>query len=286
VPEKSPVSRIGRALDPVVSDGLAGLVLSVIPGFAHLLKGRLREVRLLLPLWLVALATGLFMYGSPAGFLLIGLAIGIHAWIAIQYGLFKTVGDLFARIGAALIVVVLLAVLYWATPHIVVPNLTSGYTALTIPAMHVRSGDSFLVHRLRGADDRLPRGAMVATETRGLRLGREYRRADAMHTMIGQVVGLPGETIQIQGAAYVVGEQRLDPNSFPVPRWLQRRGGGARIPIPAHSYFVSIEYVIAGHANVGVTNQMIGDACVVKASDIRGRAFMQWWPFRQRRFIE
>ncbi len=284
-PAKSAPPRVQRVLGSVVSDGLVGLVLSIIPGFAHLLSGRLREVRLLVPLWLVVLGAGLFLYGSPIGFLLIGLAIGIHAWIAIQYGLFKEIGDIFARLGAALLVVVLLAVLYWATPRLVVPNLTSGYTALTIPALHVRSGDFFLIRRQDGADTHLPRGALVWVRTQGLHVGREYRAANPMRPMIGQIVGLPGETIRILGQTYWIGTQRLDPNQFPVPNWLLRYTTRSGLPIPPDSYFVSCEYTIAGHANVGVTNQMIGSACVVKAAEIRGRAFIHWWPLRERKLL-
>jgi hypothetical protein len=286
IPETTPGSRAHRVLGPMVSGGVVGLPLSIIPGFAHLLSGRVREVRLLVPLWLLVLGAGLFLYGSPIGFLLIGLAIGIHAWIAIQYGLFQEIGDVFARLGAALLVVVLLAVLYWATPRLVVPSLTSGYTALTIPALHIQSGDSFLLWRQDGADEPLPRGALVLVRTQNLQVGRQYRASSAMRPMIGQIAGLPGEMIFLRGQAYWIGNQRLDPNQFPVPNWLRRFTTRSGIPIPPDSYFVSSEYTIAGHANVGVTNQMIGGACLVKAADIRGRAFLHWWPLRERKFLD
>jgi type IV secretory pathway protease TraF len=284
-PQKSVLARISPRLEPVISDSLVGLVLNAIPGFAHLLNGRLREVRLLLPLWLVLLGAGLFLYGSPMGFLLIGLAIGTHAWIAISYGLFREVGDFFARLGAALVVVVLLAVLYWATPRLVVPSLTPAYTALTIPALHVHAGDTFLVWRRDGAEETLLRGALVLIRPPNLVVGREYRAGESTRPMIGQVVGLPHEVVQIWGDTFVIGRKPLDPNSFPVPQWLRRRGDRARVPVPADSYFVSSEYTLGGRTNVAVTDQMIANACLVKASDIRGRPFLHWWPLRERKFV-
>ncbi len=283
---RSPVlARVSPRLAAAVSTGVAGVVLSVIPGLAHLLAGRLREVRLLLLLWPVVLGAGLFFYGSSAGFLLLGLAIGIHAWIAIEYGLFRELDDLFARFGAALLVVVLLAVLYWATPRVVVPSLTTSYTALTIPAAQIHSGDSFLVWRCAGADVNLPRGALVLIRPQGLHFVRGSRSASAMRPMIGQVVGLPGERIHIQDGAFVAGEQRLDPNSFPLPRWLLPYDNRVPILVPADSYFISSEYRIEGRGR-GLTNQAVGGACLVKAAEIRGRAFLQWWPLSRRRFLE
>jgi len=286
MPERSPASRIRRGLDPILSDSMVGLVLSVIPGLAHLLKRRFREVGLLVALWFAVLCAGLFFYGSQIGSLLIGLAIGIHAWIAIQYGLFKEIEGFMERIGAVLIVVVLLAVLYWAVPRFVPGGLTGGHTALTIPAMNVHAGDYFLVRRLGHGSDPLPRGTLVLTQPEGYRNYHQDRVLNQRQRMIGQVVGLPGETIQVVDHAYVADGQRLDPSRFPVPRWLQRYATRSGIFIPARSYFVSSEYTVGGHGNLGLTNQMIGNACILGASGIRGRAFMHWWPLSRRGFIE
>jgi hypothetical protein len=283
-PQKSLLARVSPRLDAAVSTGLAGVVLSVIPGFAHLLAGRLRELRLLLPLWLVLLGVGLFLYGSPPGFLLIGLAIGVHAWIAVQYGLFKEIDDLLSRVGAVVLLVVVFAVLYWATPHVVVPRLRTGYTALTIPARDVHSGDLFLTWRQRDTNEPLVRGTLVLVRPRGLHLIRGRRSASLMAPMIGQVVGLPGEMLEIRDKAFMVDEQRLDPNHFPVPHWLLHYDSRVPIPLRGDSYFVSSEYAREGRG--GLTDQAIGSVCIVKADEVRGRAFMQWWPLSRRRHVE
>jgi hypothetical protein len=301
--ERSPAPWLRRGFRPIMSDSMVGLVLSVIPGLAHLLAGRFREVRLLVVLWLVLLGTGVFLYGSQIGSLLVGLAIGIHAWIAVRYGLFKEVGDFMARVGAIVIIVLLLAALYWGVPRLVPPGLSGGHTALTIPAMNVHSGDYFLVRRLARRDDPLPRGALVLTQPQGYRNVRHRQLPIRGQRMIGQVVGLPGEIVRVEGNTYIVrplnasmgpaaavsgtsNEQRLDPNRFPVPRWLQGRLPQSGLPVPSHSYFVSSQYTLNVHGNVGGIDQMVTSACVLEVTSIRGRAFVHWWPLSRRGFLQ
>jgi hypothetical protein len=286
--EPAALAEIRRGLEPILSDSVVGLVLSVVPGLAHLRARRFREVALLVVLWLIVLGAGLYLYGSRTGSLLIGLAIGIHAWIAVQYGLFKEGQGFFERAGAVLVVVALLGALYWATPRVVARGLTGGHTALTIPALNVHPGDYFLARRPAHPDEELTRGTLVLIEPGAYRHAGHQRAlaVNGRQRMVGQIVGLPGETIRVQSRAYEVGEEWLDPNRFPVPRWLQAHPPRSRIVIPAGSYFVSSEYTIQAHGNVGILDQYITDLCVLRAEEVRGRVFMQWWPLNRRRFLE
>jgi type IV secretory pathway protease TraF len=270
-----------------LSDGVVGLLLSVIPGLPHFLKGRFREVSLYVALWFLCMALGLFLYGSAAGSLLIGLAIGLHAWIALQYGVFREVLDLAGRAGIVLAVVAVLTVLYWAVPRVAARGLATGHTSITIPAMNVEHGDFLLVLRIEDdAASGLPRGALVLFNPPAFRNAGRDLVANPNDAMIGQVVGLPGETIQIADTTYVADGQVLDPARYPVPGWLQRRPPKSGITIPRGTYFVSTEYGVHVHGQARLTDGMIGNACLVSASDIRGRAFMRWWPLARRGFIE
>jgi type IV secretory pathway protease TraF len=285
VPERPPTA-IGRALDKLASGNLAGLVLSIVPGLAHLLSGHFKEVWLFVLLWFIVLGAGLFFYGSGIAMVLIGLAIAIHAWIAVRDSLFKVITEFLERAGAILLVLVALAVLYWAMPRIVAPNLTGGYISLDIPAMNIHSGDYLLVRRLADVNEPLARGTLVLIRPESYRGTHREANLNPRSLMIGQIAALPGETIHVQGNAYVIDKRRLDPNSLPVPRWLQGYPPRAGLYVPPESYFVSTEYVWAEHGNVGNVDPMISNVCILKASDIRGRAFMQWWPLSRRRFIE
>jgi hypothetical protein len=279
---------VQRRFEQAAPDSLIGLLLNVVPGLPYLLKGRLREVWLLLLLWLVLLGASLFFYHSQAGLLLIGLTIGVHAWIAVRYRLIKEVKGFTERVALLVIVILLLALLYWAVPHVAIPGFGGAYTSLTIPALNVSPGDYFLVRRVPDTEEPLPRGALVVIEPRTVQNYRGSQRLDQGQAMIGQIAGLPGETVRIQGDAYVIDGQRLDPGRFPVPLWLRRypSRSPAGIYVPAHSYFVSSDYNVDMHGNIAMTNLAIGSVCLVRASDLRGRAFLHWWPLHKRRFLE
>jgi hypothetical protein len=279
---KPPGKNVQRVLDRLTSDGLIGLVVSVIPGLAHFAKGRFREVRLYVLLWAALLCTGLFLYGSGAGYVLIGLAIGLHAFIALQFGLFKEIVDFAQRMVATLLVTACFALLYFGVPRVVFGGYTGGHTALTIPDMRINAGDYLVVRRSRRPKDVFPRGTLVLF--RPLRL-RNYR-VDVFNeqpSMIGQIVGLPGDTVYIAKGVYASGGKPLNPERFPVPRWLQDRV--MTVVVPPGSYFVSSPYIVRGRAGA-LTDAAVRDACLIKMEVIEGRAFMRWWPLQRRGFIE
>lgn len=280
--EKLPNREIRRGLDTLTSDASIGLALGVIPGLAHLVKRRFKEVRLFVLLWAVLLSVGLFLYGSSMGFLLVGLAIGLHAWIAIQFGLIKEITGFAERVATTLVVVACFALLYWGLPRLVFHGYTGGHTALTIPDMQIRSGDYLLVRRTRSLEDTLPRGTLVLIRPSRF---RNYRRDQFTEqpSMICQIVGLPGDTIKIAEGFYAVGDEPLNPERFPVPRWLQNRR--MTVVVRPASYFVSSPYTVRGRAGA-LTDQAVRDACLMKMEDIQGRAFMRWWPLQRRGFIE
>jgi type IV secretory pathway protease TraF len=279
---------VQRGFDLVVSDSLVGLVLSVVPGLPHLIKRRFREVWLLVLLWFVLLGASLVFYHSRTGALLIGLTLALHAWIAVRYGLIEEVRGFGERVAMLLIVIILLALLYWAVPRIVIRGFGGGYTSLTIPALNVSRGDYFLVRHVRSTEEPVPRGTLVLIEPPGIRNARRDYRLNSGQRMIGQIVGLPEEMVRVEDHAYVIGGQRLDPSRFPVPLWLQRYPPRAAtgIVVPEHAYFVSSDYTVAMHGNIAMTDQAVSNVCLVRASDIRGRAFLHWWPLSRRGFVE
>ena len=283
VSEKLPTDHVRRAWDKVTSDGPTGFFLSIIPGLAHALNGRFREVRWIVLAWFVLLSTGLFLYGSSVGYLLVGLAIGLHAWIALQYGVLREIPGLMERLGVTLAAVAFFALLYWGTPRILLRGYTGGYTALTIPDMQISEGDYLFARRLGRLEEPLPRGTLVLVHPLRFRnnIAELLREQPAM---FGQIIGRPGEIIRIAVGFYAVGDEPLDPERFPVPRWLANRTITVRVR-PGY-YFVSSAYTVQVHGNARLTDDAIRNACLVEAEDIEGRAFMRWWPLTRRGFIE
>ncbi len=284
MPEKSPITWLGTGLGSVLSSTAAGLLLNVIPGLGYLLQGRFRSVCLLVLLWLILLSAGLFLYGGPVAIFLIGLAIGVHAWIAVQEDVFKRIPQLIERVGLVLLVVVGLVILYVTIARTFDIGIVGARTLLAVPALNVREGDYLLVHRLDETRAPFQRGTLVWVVLHQ-RLARGPRGRASPPT-IGQVVGLPGESIAIRNKIYFVGDRPLDPNRFPVPAWLQRYPLKAPLHIPEEAHFVSSVYQVTFRGARLLTDQMIADVCIIKTTDIRGQAFMRWLPLHHRGFIE
>lgn len=268
------------SLEDAVADGTVGLLLSIVPGLAHLIAGRFKQIWGWWLLWLVAVAGGVFIYGSVWAFPLLGLAIALHAWIAASYGFWQTLETLGEKVLLLGFVMLVLSVAYripsWATGISCVPS------SLTIPYYQVMEGDYLVIRRLSPWAAPLARGTLVQYKA-AVYQGR--RDAFAQPTSTGQIVGLPGETVVLRGNAFEVGGRVLPPGRFPVPRWLQ--GRQATVPVPGNSYFVSASYWVQGHGFGGVVDErVIREMTVVLRSDVKAAAFMRWWPLWRRGWLE
>jgi hypothetical protein len=256
---------------------LWGLLLSIVPGLAHLVYRRFREIRWYFLGWLIALSIGLFLYGTNIGLCFVGLAIGLHAWIAVQHSLIKRLETLGERLGAVLVLLIVLALFYWAVPRVILPDLRGGYTALTLPHQNIQPRDYLLGWRDEMSSHPLPRGSLVLTRMAYIGRGR---RASRERLMFVQIVGLPGETIQIKGDIYIIDGKPLDREKYPLPQWLHERR--ISIIVPPDSYFVVSEY----NVHLNIREGHIRTACLVRFEDVRARAFMRWLPLSRRGFIE
>ena len=259
-----------------------GLVLSIIPGFAHFIDGRFREVRWFVLGWLLTLIAGILFYGSNIGLLLLGLAVGLHSWIAFNHTLSKEQEDPSKRFLFLLALLVLAGLLYWGIISAAFRGFAFGYTNLTIPYQNVRSGDLLLARRnLTQADD-LQRGALVLAPIR--QVGGHTRVSRRFQLVVGQIVGLPGDKIEIAQNCYIVNGQVLDADKFPLPQWLSKYEF-RNIDVPDDSCFVSNEYNIRGNAYRWLTADMVKNACLVRSSEIEAKAVMLWIPLNRRGFL-
>jgi len=281
IPEKRQPSKISAFFDAATSDSAIGLILSIIPGLAHLIKGRFGEIRLHFLLWLICILTGLFLYGSVPGFILIGMAIGLHVWIALQYGLIYELSFFREKIVAGLLVALLILLCYRGAFRLAsaVCGISGGFCSLEVPAQRVEIGDYLLTRNITDKNE-ITRSSLVLFPP--VTMTDDSARS-SFDTMIGQVVALPGESIEIKKDYFVVNGEQLDVSKIPVPGWLRNRN--VKIYVTAASYFVSSEYNIEIHGNINITDDNIRQVCIIKAGDIRAKAFMSWWPIQKRGFL-
>jgi hypothetical protein len=264
------------------NDSFLGLFLSIIPGLAHWTQNRFKEIRWYFLAWLILLLSGVFLYGSAAGYICLGLAIGVHAAIALQYGILKNLTNISEKIVTSILVLIGLTLLYRFIPRIPPLNFDGGYSSLTIPYYNVEAGDYLLARGGLDEKDLLSRGSLVLIHPATL---GGYRRTVTRgnDTVIGEVVGLPGERLQIIGEVFIIDGQLLDVEKYPVPQWLRSIPFSATIP--NDSYFVSSRYSVRAQG-VQLRASDISQVCMVKTTDIEAKAFMRWWPLLKRGFLK
>jgi hypothetical protein len=261
---------------------LACLVLSIfLPGLGHLVQRRFRRVGWYCLVWLLLIAGGLFLYGGAVGFCMLGLAIGLHTWIAGHQLMRALTGGRWKLLVAGIALFVLLLI-YGTAPRAILPDLAIGRTTLTIPYQNVQPGDYLLARRSRARREFIRPGSLV--------LARLVRTRDRMRhvagAMIVQVLALPGDTLELKEGRFILNGRELDAERYPVPRWLRR--GEFSVKMGHDRYFVSSEYetYTRGRAPTqGVTAEYIFGVCIIRHTDIEAQAFMLWLPLSRRRFI-
>jgi len=264
-------------------EALFGILLSIIPGLAHLLQGRFREIRWYVLGWLVSLVLALFLYGGFWGLCFFGFAIGLHAWIAIHSALIKQVTGFGHRAFAFVLVSLGLLVVYRNLGGLIFRNLAGGYSNITVPYYRIETGDYLLASRSRLRNKPLTRGVLVLASLEGTGHGGFWpwsqRRRDIG---IAQVVGLPGEKLETKGGAFWINNEQLDAEKYPLPGWLRRIK--MSVTIPKSSYFISADYNVAVHGRA--LNELdVTNVCLAGTDSFEAKAFMRWMPLMRRGFI-
>lgn len=224
------------------------------------------------------------MYGTTIGMCLTGLAIGLHGWILVQHALIKEFKDVGERVILMVFVLITLALIYWGVRTWTLPDLTGGYTSLTIAQSNIQRGDYLLAWRDEVCPEDLTRGSLVLARLANTREGRGIWVRHRNRSMIGQVIGVPGDTVEIRGGLYAVNGKVLEGKAYPLPQWL--RGRTLSATIRPGAYFVSSEYTVQVQGVARVSDDLIRAMCLVDIENIEGRAFMRWLPISRRGYIE
>jgi hypothetical protein len=276
-----PEVKVPAFLKIMSGNALAGVILSIIPGFAHLIAGRFREVRWWVLCWIAVLFVGMFFYGGGIGLLFLGFAVGIHSWIAFNHALMKEHIETNQHLTDFVMLLVLYGLVYFGVRVTVLRDFVLGFSSRTIPYQNVQQGDIMLARHSRARPDFLKRGSFVLVPLRDIGEGQRRTWWRIRGEMVAQVVAVGGETVDINDA-FVVNGRSLDEEHFPVPRWLQRRI--EPIYVPKDSYFINVEYNVRG--NMGVNADIAKMACVIEGSQIEAAAVMRWLPISRRGFLK
>jgi hypothetical protein len=281
VPEQNIKALFPPRIKKPFNNNIWWLFLSIVPGLGHLVQGRFKQIRWYFLAWSILILLGLFFYGGLTGFILLGLAIGIHTRIALQSGIIKDLSNLREKIVTGIFVLIVLALIYRFTPQVVVPNIVGGYAGLTIPYHNVETGDYLLGWRNLGHTALLRRGSLVLIYP--ALFNTHHGVARASDAVFAEIVGIAGEQLQIANDTFIINGQKLDMGKYPVPQWL--RNTNISVIIPDNNYFLNVLYNV--HAQgVRLDGSDILRMCLVKPSDIEAKAFLCWWPLSRRGFIK
>jgi hypothetical protein len=283
VPELDINTVIPASVTRHFNNNLWWLLLSIVPGLGHSAQGRFNEIRWYFWAWLVLFLLCLFFYGSSAGYILLGVAIGIHVSIALQSGIIKSFDDLKNKIAMCVSLLVILALIYGFTPRILIEG---GPAGLTIPYHNVEIGDYLIGWRHFYRTTLLPRGALVLIHPGYFSYHNpndvhESRRSNEV--VFAEIVGVGGERLQIENNTFLINGQKLDTEKYPVPKWLRDRY--LSVIIPDGSYFLNVLYDVNAHG-LELNNPVILRVCLVESGDIEAKAFLCWWPLSRRGFIK
>lgn len=280
LPEAIPRPRVPAFMKIMSGNSLLGLILSIVPGLAHFAEGRFREVRWFVLGWFLSLIAGIFFYGSSIGLLLLGLAVGLHGWIAFSHALAEEKDEPSEKIRTLVILLIFFSIFYWGIRRVVFQDFVFGLSNLTVPYQKIQQGDTLLGRRSSVQANLLARGSLVIARFPQIYnykviKGRRYETT-------GEIAALPGEKIEIIEGRFVVNGRVLDGEKFPVPGWMS--GFNLSQIVPDDRYFVSTTYNIGGYG-MNVTADLITDACILSKGDIEAIAVMRWFPLNKRGFL-
>ena len=268
-------------IESVADDSFLSICFSIIPGLGQFLYGRFRSIVWLVGAWLVLILASIFMYASSIAMFLFGLAIGLHAWIAISCSYLEKEKEFLRRIGVMAVLSIVFGILYNMVGGWIFSDFAGQYSAMNFESYKVKYGDFLLArHSLVRQQNLLP-GDLVLVHAAFIGgHGGAFGRNDAI--VVGQIIGVADDTVTIKEGMYSLNGNVLDPVRFPVPQWLQK--ADISVTIPTDSYFVSSEYAAGGH-NVAA-NSYVQQVCVVTKEHIDSKVFMRWLPLANRGFIK
>jgi hypothetical protein len=259
---------------------LAAAALSIIPGLGHLAVGKFGKVWWRVLIWMLFAALAVFMYGSSFGYLALGLAVVMHAQIAVHWPDEEGLRG-FGRLGAMLTMALLAVVLYTAVFHAYADrNLRWVHAPFAVSSKMVHRGDMLLA-RTTFSPAEIRRGALVLANLQVVWIGRETSRLPILPNMVVQVVGLAGDTVEVKADRFYVDGRQLSAEEYNFPTML--KGRETSILVPEDSVFVSAEYRVTGA--VQVDTAYIMHVCTVREANVTGMVFMRWLPLGRRGFI-
>lgn len=230
LPRWSQPDAVATAVTGALSEtpNLLWMVLSVLPGLGHLVSGRPRRVRWIVPAWLLCLALGILSLGSSASGVFLGAAIALHTWVILDAG---KINGLFSSIRAqvivSLLVFALLIRLVYSQPRNYVDALLAN---IDIPSHDIKRTDVLVVRT--GIDPAtLLRGELVIYHLSHGYVRRIFGNFAVLEGNVpARVLGFADETVTSAGGVLTIARPNGQVQTFASPAGV---AGNFSIQVPA-----------------------------------------------------
>lgn len=257
------------------------MVLSVVPGLGHLLRGKLWSIRYYWIAYVVVLAMGLAAFGTNQGSIALGVAIGLHAWMMLDAGQFrKAFADGPGRFVGFILVMILVGYFgYWSIPRFLVSGIR---TAGGMPGEQIAPGDFLLVDKRSDQKKHLRRGDLVIYDIHA----RTIRyHAVGKGSVLGRVLALPNDVVHIDVETMTVSSVEGEQKRYNLPHGTLALKASFTVPPDA-------VFCVPGQVTVSMLNMDEADSAIIielmcqpTISSVHGRAFMVYNTFSDRRPI-
>ena len=260
--------------------GFFGVVLSFIPGLGHAILRSFKKIRWYILAWAILLPLAIFLFGSVIGNIVLGLAFGLHVWIAMHCSLIREHEEFSKRMIAFVFIAICYAVIYRAVFVLTFRDIVGAQSTMKAPSLQIQTGDFLLARRSLAVNHPLERGAMVIARMSSIGGDRHLRDffIPPADRSFAQVIALPGEELEIKDKCFYIDGKPLDTGQYPVPDWIGKRE--LKTIVPESCYFVSALY----NGNRFGAGQIIS-VCTLPWDRIEAKVFMRWQPLTRRGYI-
>ena len=242
---------------------LIAVGLSLVPGLPQVLQCRFKHMWWAIALWGFCLIGGLLLLGTDLGAVLIAVCISTHAFLISNSILLKL--KFWRQILLNLALTAIIASFYVHVMWHWVFGLSQVGAGVVLPAQNITSNSRTLVRRV--GDRNWERGDLVVVPMETHTNHGVNRR----HNGMGQIIGLPGETIQLKDNHFFCNGVPLSIIKYPIQQDYNNRE--LTVTLGPSEYFLNINYNIRFDRQADIS--ILKEACIFNEEQIAGRVIVK-----------
>ena len=268
-----------------IAGHLLFLLLSLIPGLGHMVKGRRRAALAICCGWLSLMALIVLLYSSTLSGVLLGMAIALHAFVFFDIlDIRSRYPKILSQFFAATVIAVIIAISYFGLQSYAHRFARIVISPCDFPQWHVQKQDSLLVT----PGNNHGKGQLVyyhLPTSRRLRRGNLYFHLNWANHFLGCILGLSGDKIEV-GTDGVIQINGNKVNRQYLNDQQMKPGKPFTLTVPPDCYFIPNQFIFRGN-RIRQDNYIFlwKNAYIVPRKQVIGKAIAIYFPLARRRFF-